>query len=73
MLCELQFNPYPADHNYYCFNLYHLFIKSLIFGTKCVFKSGFASDRFRIEQILIFTHLKLWFAVARHNLKWMKI
>ena len=29
-------------------------------------------DRSQIKQIVIFTHLKLCFAVARHNLKWVK-
>ena len=27
----------------------------------------------QIKQMLIYTHLKLWVAVARHNFKWVKI
>ena len=26
----------------------------------------------RIEKFLVFTHLKLWIASARHNFKWVK-
>ena len=36
--------------------------------------SKFANVCYQIEEIsVIFTHLKLWIAVARHNFMWVKI
>ena len=42
---------------------------------KCVFENqNLQKISSQIERILvIFTHLKLWVAVARHNFKWVKI
>ena len=52
-------------------NLVYQLIKSLLWGIKCVFKHqdllifGLQSNKDGI----IFTYLKLWVAVARHNFK----
>ena len=46
-------------------------------GTECVFKNVCLNVKIcwcEINHIwVIFTHLKLWVAVARHNFKWVKI
>ena len=40
----------------------------------CVKKAKFANVLSKTKHIwVIFTHLKLWVAVARHNFKWVKI
>ena len=31
------------------------------------------AERVKMLLVVIFTHFKLWVAVARHNLKWVKI
>ena len=45
--------------------------KSLLLEINDCFNSKVWAQIKQIE--LIFTHLKLWVAVARHNLKWVKI
>ena len=69
------FNPPPPPiATTVIFTPFYQPIKSLLLGTKFVFKHQ-DSQIFgpKIKQIrVIFTHLKLWAAVARHNFKWVK-
>ena len=65
---------YRLNH-YSRYNLFYKSIESLTFGMRWVFKNpklqmfGLKVTHVRV----ICTHLKLWVAVARHNLKWVKI
>ena len=68
------FTPPPPIATTVIFTPFYQPIKSLLLGTKFVFKHQ-DSQIFgpKIKQIrVIFTHLKLWVAVARHNFKWVK-
>ena len=68
-------NPLTAERDYSRFNPFYWPPKSQLLGTKCVLEHPrFANDWSKIIQIwVIFTHLKLWVAIARHNFKWVKI
>ena len=57
------------------FNPFYHPIKSLLLGIKMSAQtSKFANVWSQIWKIsVIFTHLKLWIAVARHKVKWVKI
>ena len=71
-------NPLTAGPEYIRFLVfyYHITYHSLsILKIKCDIKSArFRKSRPPFCQILIiFTHMKLWIASARHNFKWMEI
>ena len=57
------------------FNLFFLTDQITVIGNEMsVYTSRFANVLCQIKQIsVIFSHLKLWVAVARHNFKWLKI
>ena len=61
------FNPFLDNHDYSRFNK-----EITVFGDEmCVQTSGVANVWSQIKKM--FTHLKLWVAVASHNFKWVKI
>ena len=68
-------NPKPAKPDYGRFHSMLLSDwRTAVANELCVQTSIFANCWFQIKQIcVIFTHLRLWIAVARHNLKWVKI
>ena len=69
------FSPYSADHDYCHFLSVLLVDQITVIGNEMyVYTSRFANICAQIKQIwVIFSHLKLWVAVARHNFKWLKI
>ena len=73
--CHFYVSPYPADHDY-CRFWSVLFVDQItVIGNEmCVWTSRFANNCAEIKQVwVIFCHLELWVAVARHNFKWVKI
>ena len=58
----------------FVFNPLYLPIRSLLLGVKWLLNSKIWNVLPQINQIwVIFNHLRLWIAVARHNLKWLKM
>ena len=71
-LCNIvTINPYPADHDFCRFHLVLSVDQVTFIGNEmCVYTSKLANFWSQIKQIcIIFTYLKLWVAVARHNFK----
>ena len=61
-------NPYTVVCILFCYQ-----VKSQLLGIKGLFKHQYLQILgFKLLQILpIFTHLKLWVAVARHTFEWV--
>ena len=77
-ICVLRVNPYPADHDYCRFQSVLFVDQITVIGKRMSKRQDLQMFVLKLTLILLskflknFNHFRLWIAVARHNLKWLK-